>query len=126
MRDIPPSECVVDSGGDVDEGVAGTNEEIPTRRLGQFFARLPAENDTEDQPARRVRFLPDDLLVGSAHRAFRPLFHHSQNWSREISRSRIRRLNACGQRPCDGWQCTVTLLPERLATLSCGDPSPCR
>ena len=34
--------------------------------------------------------------------AFRPAFDHAQNSSREISRSRMRRLKACGHRPCDG------------------------
>lgn len=126
MRDVPSGECAVDSDGDLGEGMASAHQEIPTRRLGQFFTRLPAENHAKDQPARQAPSLPDDLLARSAHRAFRPPFHHSQNSSREISRSRRRRLSACGHKPCDGWQCTATLLPERLVTLSCGDASPCR
>src|ERR1700687_3809606 len=53
MRDVPSRECAVDSCGDLDEGMAGANQEIPTRRLRPFFAPLPLENGAEDTTARR-------------------------------------------------------------------------
>src|SRR5213594_1843900 len=126
MRDIPPRECAVNRGGDLPEGVGGAYQKIATGRLGHRLAGLPNEDDAEDQPTTHVRMALGGRFARRAHRALRPPLDHSQNSSRVISGSRIRRLSACGQKLCEGWQWTATLLPERLVTFSCGDPSPCR
>ncbi len=82
------------------EAVPAVDEQVASGRIDELFASLSDEDRAHDRPS--MRFSTSRSPWNPAwrrHRAFRPAFDQSQKSSRLISRSRIRRLSACGQSP---------------------------